>query len=128
VAVRNREIIGRPLTDEARPRRPALVRGRALTFYDGVCVLDSQTDYARRQVIPYRVQFRELSALQTQTYSLRETPYECAGSFNHKRLGISLFETITTDDPAVLTALPVFALVTLLSSPGLDALNVQSRI
>ncbi|MDA0823762.1 MAG: Maf family nucleotide pyrophosphatase [Proteobacteria bacterium] len=126
VAARDGEIVGKPLTHEAAMQQLSLASGKELTFYTGVCVLDSQTDVVRSQVIPCRVKFRELSAVQIQNYLAREKPYDCAGSFKHENLGIALFETITADDPTVLTGLPLITLVTLLNSFGVDVLNVRS--
>ena len=66
VAARDGEIVGKPLTHGAATQQLSLASGKELTFYTGVCVLDSQTDVVRSQVIPCRVKFRELSAVQIQ--------------------------------------------------------------
>jgi septum formation protein len=123
VATRDGEIVGKPLTHAAATQQLSLASGKELTFYTGVCVLDSQTDVVRSHVVPCRVKFRELSAVQIQNYLAREKPYDCAGSFKHENLGITLFEAITADDPTVLTGLPLITLVTLLNSFGVDVLK-----
>ncbi|WP_188151206.1 Maf family protein [Teredinibacter waterburyi] len=106
-------------------------QGKEVTFHTGLCVLrtpELQThDDANTQmlcdVIQTRVRFRALTLWQIHRYIELENPLDCAGSFKCEGLGISLFESICSDDPSALIGLPLIALNLFLFQLGLDLLN-----
>jgi septum formation protein len=66
-----------------------------------------------------RSTFRFLSADDIEAYLQRERPYDCTGSVRSEALGISLFESIESDDPTALIGLPLIRLTTMLRAAGI---------
>lgn len=66
-----------------------------------------------------RVRFRQLTAREIAAYVDREPSFDCAGGFKCEGLGVTLFESVSTDDPTALVGLPLIALCRLLREAGL---------
>lgn len=118
VAVLDGEIIGKP---GDHPRAVAQLRrasGQTVTFYTGLCLLDSGSDQQQVAVEPFRVVFRPLTTAMIEAYLHREQPYQCAGSFKSEGLGIALFERLDGDDPTSLIGLPLIWLTRMLEAAG----------
>jgi septum formation protein len=64
------------------------------------------------------VTFRKLSDAELESYLIAEEPYDCAGSAKSEGLGISLLQSIKSDDPTALIGLPLIALTGLLRDAG----------
>jgi septum formation protein len=64
------------------------------------------------------VTFRKLSDEALESYLHAEEPYDCAGSAKSEGLGITLLESIRSDDPTALIGLPLIALTGLLRDAG----------
>jgi len=118
VALLGEQILGKPLNHANATAQLRLCCGRAVTFYTGLCLLNSQN--GRRQVVVdrFKVHFRHLNDDQIERYLRREQPYQCAGSFKSEGLGICLFERLEGDDPNTLVGLPLIRLVELLDNEG----------
>ena len=108
--------IGKPGNFERALAQLQLMRGQTVTFHTALCLMkgDSQTTLN----IPTEVTFRKLSDEILESYLLTEEPYDCAGSAKSEGLGISLLESIKSDDPTALIGLPLIALSTLLRAAG----------
>lgn len=115
--------IGKPGNHEAALRQLQLMRGREVAFHTALCVLD------HRQHAPFPVQvqdvctmvkFRSLSDAELDAYLRIEQPYDCAGSAKNEGLGITIIESIKSDDPTALTGLPLIALTSMLRNAGLS--------
>jgi septum formation protein len=93
-----------------------LMRGQTVTFHTALCLMmgDQQTTLN----VPTAVTFRRLSDDVLESYLLAEEPYDCAGSAKSEGLGISLLESIQSDDPTALIGLPLIALTGLLRDAG----------
>lgn len=109
---------GKPGTHEAARLQLAQMSGRRLTFYTAVCVLASDTGTERCAMVPTEVQYRVLSAAAIDRYLHIDEPYDCAGSAKIERLGVTLVERVTSDDPSALIGLPLIELVNLLAAEG----------
>jgi MAF protein len=120
VATIDDEILGKPGNHEHAVQQLTRLSGKCVTFHTGLCLLDSTHHEAQVDVVPFTVQFRALSAAQTERYLLAEQPYNCAGSFKSEGLGITLFEKMTGDDPTALIGLPLIRLTTMLRNAGLN--------
>ena len=57
-------------------------------------------------VVPFSVQFRELTLAEIECYLALDEPYDCAGSFKWESLGIALFERLEGDDPTDSSRVP----------------------
>lgn len=98
--------------------------GQTLTFYTGLCLLNSQTGENQTVVEQYRTTFRHLTRKQIEHYVDKEKAFDCAGGFRMEDLGISLFEKIEGNDPSILIGLPLIQLINLLSNEGIDVLSL----
>lgn len=92
--------------------------GQSITFYTGLCLLNSASGEAQTVCEPYQVTFRQLEDQEIERYLQLEQPYNCAGSFKSEALGICLFESMRGDDPNSLIGLPLIQLCRLLKAQG----------
>ena len=108
--------IGKPGNFERALAQLQLMRGQTVSFHTALCLMkgDIQTTFS----IPTEVTFRKLSDDVLENYLLTEEPYDCAGSAKSEGLGISLLESIKSDDPTALIGLPLIALTGLLREAG----------
>lgn len=116
------EILGKPGHFDAARRQLQAASGRRVTFFTGLCLLDTRDGTRHSLVEPFSVVFRPLSDAQIDAYLRREQPFDCAGSFKSEGLGIALFERLEGDDPNALVGLPLIRLVALLGAAGIDVI------
>lgn len=119
VAVIGAEILTKPGTHENAVGQLQRCSGQSVTFLNGLCLLNTRSEIAQTEVVPFRVHFRSLSAAQIENYLRREQPYNCAGSFKSEGLGIALFERLEGEDPAALIGLPLIRLTRMLEAEGM---------
>lgn len=108
--------IGKPGNFERALAQLQLMRGQTVIFQTALCLMkgDTQTTLC----VPTEVTFRKLPDSILEAYLLAEEPYDCAGSAKSEGLGISLLESIKSDDPTALIGLPLIALTGLLRDAG----------
>ena len=119
VASLDGKVIGKSGSHQAAFAQLSNCSGRTVTFYTGLCLLNSRTNQHQLCTETYSVQFRPLNPNQIERYLHREQPYDCAGSFKMEGLGISLFEKLSGDDPNTLIGLPLIRLIEFLSNEGI---------
>jgi MAF protein len=119
VATTGDDILGKPGSHEKAVEQLQYLSGKSVCFYTGLCLLNTETDTARVEVVPYTVHFRRLDDSQVENYLRADEPYNCAGSFKSEGLGITLFERMQGDDPSALIGLPLIQLTTLLREAGI---------
>ncbi len=117
-AVLDGEIIGKPGDHQRAMAQLRRASGRTMSFYTGLCLLDSARGQQQVAVEPFRVVFRTLTEPRIESYLRREQPYHCAGSFKSEGLGIALFERLEGDDPTSLIGLPLIRLIRMLEAAG----------
>lgn len=125
VAVCDNEILGKPHTFENAVKQLTKFSGKCVTFYTGLCVLNSLDNNVKSLVEPFHVHFKELSQKEITDYINAEQPFNCAGSFKSEGLGICLFEKLEGEDPNTLIGLPLIKLVKLLKEFDFDVLSNQ---
>jgi septum formation protein len=108
--------IGKPGNFERALAQLQLMRGQTVTFHTALCLMKGDTFTTLS--VPTEVTFRKLSDEVLESYLLAEEPYDCAGSAKSEGLGISLLESIKSDDPTALIGLPLIALTSLLRDAG----------
>ena len=108
--------IGKPGNFERALAQLQLMRGQAVTFHTALCLMKGEQQTTLN--VPTEVTFRKLSDEVLKSYLLAEEPYDCAGSAKSEGLGISLLESIKSDDPTALIGLPLIALTGLLRDAG----------
>jgi septum formation protein len=118
VAVLEDEVLGKPGTHERAAGQLRRLSGQTVTFLTGLCLLNTETNEAQVDVVPFRVQFRTLDDDRIERYLRYDRPYNCAGSFKSEGLGITLFERMDGDDPTALIGLPLIRLTDMLAREG----------
>ena len=118
VACIGSNILGKPGTRDKAIQQLTDASGKHVSFYTGLCLLNSANGEYQIVCEPFHVHFRELSQEQIERYLDAEEPYNCAGSFKSEGLGISLFEKLEGDDPNSLIGLPLIKLIAMLDREG----------
>ncbi|MET0116321.1 MAG: nucleoside triphosphate pyrophosphatase [Sedimenticola sp.] len=120
VACSEGHVLGKPGSRENAIAQLESASGKIVTFYTGLCLLNTATGTAQVACEPFHVHFKALSRGQIERYLDAEEPYNCAGSFKSEALGISLFERLEGDDPNTLVGLPLIRLVEFLGNEGVQ--------
>ena len=115
-------ILGKPGTIERATEQLTMCSGKKVTFYTGLCLVNTGTRKTSTVVETFSVVFRELTLTQIVNYVNRELPLNCAGSFKSEGLGVALFESMEGKDPNTLIGLPLIELTRLLETNGYDVL------
>jgi len=118
-SVQDGQIRGKPHTHENAIKQLSESSGKRVSFLTGVCVYDSKEDNYQLEIVPFHVDFRDLSSREIEAYLLAEEPYSCAGSFKSEGLGISLFKRMQGDDPTALIGLPLIKLSEMLRNKNI---------
>lgn len=115
----NGKILGKPSSHENAKQQLMAMSNKTLSFYTGLCVINSSTNKIEKDVIIYRVSFRKLDEAEIEDYLLKEQPYNCAGSFMSEKLGVSLMSKMEGEDPTALIGLPLIRLCEMLRNQGI---------
>lgn len=92
--------------------------GRVVEFLTAVTVIAPATGFDETHMDRTLVTFRELETPEIERYLEKEQPYDCAGAFKAESLGISLFKTISSEDPTGLIGLPLITTAAMLRRAG----------
>ena len=122
-AVLHDRVIGKPHTHEKAMQQLRNASGETVVFLTGLCLLDSHTGNYQLDVVPFQVDFRQLSDAEIDNYLHKDQPYNCAGSFRSESLGITLFKRLYGDDPTALMGLPLIRLSEMLRQAGVELLG-----
>ena len=109
-SILNGVIRGKPGNHENAIKQLTESSGQCVSFLTGLCLYDSGDGSYQLDLVPYYVDFRELSATEIESYLHAEKPYFCAGSFKSEGLGVTLFKSMRGDDPTALIGLPLIRL------------------
>lgn len=103
-------LLGKPMTIRNACQQLASMSGRTISFYTSLHLLDLKSlDHYTAQDVTCAT-LRELDADTIARYVEQDQPLDCAGSFKVESLGISLFESVSSDDPTALVGLPMIEL------------------
>jgi septum formation protein len=120
VAVCNGMRLDKPLTHVVAVQQLRHVSGKSVTYHSAVVLLNALSGRVQSRLVPTTVKFRHLDDVEIERYLRREPAYDCAGSAKAEGLGISLAESIESDDPTALIGLPLIALAHMLREEQLD--------
>ena len=111
--------LSKPGTHEAALAQLARMQGREVVFHTAVAVIGAD---GAEQVgeVPTTVRFRVLPIDRLDAYLRAERPYDCAGAAKIESLGITLVESVRSDDPTALIGLPLIRLTSMLAACGID--------
>lgn len=118
VALLEGQQLGKPMNHENAVKQLRAMRGKTVTFYTALSLLNAANGEIQTDVAITRVTFRNLSDEEIERYLLKEQPYHCAGSAKSEGLGIALIQRIEGDDPNALIGLPLIKLVGMLEKQG----------
>jgi septum formation protein len=117
------QIIGKPGSHENAVKQLQNSSGETVAFLTGLCLYDSRDGSYQLDVVPFSVDFRELTGAEIDAYLRKDQPYNCAGSFRSESLGITLFKRMHGDDPSALMGLPLIRLSEMLKQAGINLLE-----
>ena len=120
VALLDGKLLGKPGNHENAVKQLENASGKSVTFYTGLCLINSATNNMQTICDIFRVYFRQLSRQQIENYLQKEQPYNCAGSFKSEAYGIALFDKLEGDDPNTLIGLPLIRLIQMLGNEGIS--------
>ena len=116
----DKKILGKPGNYNKAKEQLIFMSNRSLTFYTGLCLINTETKIIEEDVVSFRVEFRKLTESEIENYLVKEKPYDCVGSFKSEKLGISLLKKMNGDDPTALIGLPLIRLCKMLRNQGVD--------
>jgi septum formation protein len=113
-------VLGKPGTAARCIEELAQCSGKTVAYLTGVAVVRRFEATEFEFLDTTRVTFRRLDESTIERYVSRESPLDCAGGFKSEGLGISLCESIDSDDPSALIGLPLIRLCALLRRVGFE--------
>lgn len=99
--------LGKPGTPELAASQLASMSGHCVNFYTSLYILEPSTGRHFAALDITQATLRKLDEQSIARYLAHDEPLDCAGSFKVESLGISLFESIKSDDPTALIGLPL---------------------
>lgn len=123
VAWCNGRQLGKPMSVDNAVAMLRELSGQVIEFYSAVCLLNTVSGSLKSHVDTTVVQMRNLSQAQIERYLAREPDaIYCAGAAKSEGLGAALLHKIESSDPNALIGLPIFWLVDVLPSVGIDVI------
>ena len=126
VADLNGQPLGKPGTHEKAVTQLRQMRGQTVVFQTAVAVVCLESGFEQSSVAAVKVRFRDLSDDEIENYLLAEQPYDCAGSAKSEGLGITLLDSIDSDDPTALVGLPLIRTCKMIRAAGIVLLSSKS--
>lgn len=114
--------LGKPGDHENAIKQLQMMRGKQVTFHSALCLYNAKTQHMQAEVVPYIVEFRNLSDKQINNYLSIEKPYNCAGSAKSEGLGIALISAMHGEDPNALIGLPLIKLISMLTTENIHVI------
>jgi septum formation protein len=118
VAALGHQILDKPGDAATCRGQLASLSGQDARFYTGCAVLGPAGSVRLVHLDTTTVIFRALSGKEIERYVEREKPFDCAGGFKVEALGITLFESVVSQDPTALIGLPLIWLAGALRRAG----------
>lgn len=115
-------IVGKPYTAEKAHQQLQACSGKTVTFYNGLCLLNTKSGDYQYELATTQVSFKPINLKQIKCYIERDHPLTCAGSIRMEKLAIALIDKISSDDPYALMGLSLLSLVRMLENEGINLL------
>ena len=122
VAVVDAQILGKPANRECAISQLELMSQKEVVLLTGLALINTATGNVQSDVIPYRVEFRNLKRAMIENYIDKDKPYDCGGSLRSEGLGVALLKRFDGTDPNALLGLPLIRLIDMLASEGVSIL------
>lgn len=118
VAAAGQRMLDKPGDEPTCRVQLTALSGHTANFYTGCAVIGINAGLQLEHLDTTTVTFRRLTEVEINRYVAREQPFDCAGGFKVEALGITLFESITSEDPTALIGLPLIWLSSALRRAG----------
>jgi septum formation protein len=115
--------LGKPGSHERAVAQLRQMRGQTVVFQTAVAVVCADSGFEQAELAAVKVTFRDLGDDEIENYLRIEQPYDCAGSAKSEGLGITLLESIESDDPTALVGLPLIRTCRMLRAAGITLLG-----
>ena len=116
LAIGNKDF-GKPMTKKIAIEHLKYLSGKTGTFHTAICIQapnNNQWCYS----VPTQVTWRKLTNTEINTYMQREPSLHSAGAAQLEAMGISLVESMQTDDPTAIVGIPLLSVTKILCSLG----------
>lgn len=117
VAVYQGQLVEKPGSRENAIRHLQKYSGGTVRFLTAVAVF-KHANCLGHSVVETTAEFRQLSIDEITRYVDADQPFDCAGSFRAESLGITLFESVFSQDPTAIIGLPLIETARLLRKAG----------
>jgi septum formation protein len=114
--------LGKPGNHANAVKQLQRMRGKTVIFQTALSVICLATGFEQTDLAAVKVQFRDLTDEEIESYLKAEEPYDCAGSAKSEGLGIALLSAIDNDDPTALVGLPLIRTCHMLRAAGMKLL------
>jgi len=121
LAVCNEKIVGKPGNTAKAIEQLQTFSRQTVHFLTAISVICSDTAFHYEQTLVTDVRFRELSVEEIRHYVEMDNPIDCAGSFKSEAAGISLLQSMTSEDPTAIIGLPLITVSKAMRKAGLHA-------
>jgi len=109
-------VLGKPGTTDRAIAQLGELSGRSHELFTALSIINEGTTYAHVNVTTLSV--RRLTPESLARYVAADRPIDCAGSYKLEARGITLFESIASDDHSAIVGVPLIALTTILRDIG----------
>ena len=116
-------LLGKPGNHGNAMQQLRAMSAQRVVFHTAVSVVCMRSGFEASDLARVTVTFRSLGDDEIERYLLAERPYDCAGSAKSEALGITLLQSVESDDPTALIGLPLIRTCELLRRAGVDPLN-----
>ncbi|MEZ2721401.1 Maf family nucleotide pyrophosphatase [Paenalcaligenes hominis] len=120
VAALGFQSLGKPGSHSLAVAQLKQLQGQKVVFHTALCV--AQNTHYQTVNVKTTCYFRSLSDQEIENYLTLEQPYDTAGSAKAESLGISLMQSMQSDDPTAIIGLPLIELARLLRERGVNPL------
>lgn len=110
-------ILGKPHEFERALAQLRQMRGREVVYHSAIALLGP--DIRRSDVVCTRLRMREFDDAELRRYIESDKPFDCAGSMRSEALGITLVDSMSSDDPTALIGLPLIRISQWLRGAGI---------
>ncbi|MBU1537868.1 septum formation protein Maf [Myxococcota bacterium] len=112
------ELLGKPGTFEAAKEHLSRMQGRTHKLLTAVTVIGDGHRESALEI--HHMTMRPLSTSAIARYLVKDQPLDSAGSYKIETMGISLFSSISGNDPVAIMGVPMIALTKLLLRWGIE--------
>jgi septum formation protein len=109
-------ILHKPGDFEGACHQLAFLSGKTHELTTAICILHGERVWRHTDVT--RLTMRRLSSSEIERYVAHDRPFDCVGAYKLEQRGISLFESIASEDHTAITGLPLLAVARLLREAG----------